>query len=66
MMRPLQIAPLILGIVWLAIGVAIPSAQQTARTHEFHGTVEAVDPAARTVTVKGENVEGWMGAMTMV
>jgi Cu/Ag efflux protein CusF len=33
--------------------------------HQFKGKVEAVDTAGRKLTVNGENVEGWMGAMTM-
>ena len=32
----------------------------------FKGKVEAVDPAAKTLTVTNEHVEGWMARMTMV
>jgi Cu/Ag efflux protein CusF len=32
----------------------------------FKGKVDAVDRAAKTLTVTNENVEGWMPSMTMV
>ncbi len=31
----------------------------------FHGKVEAVNKSAKSLTVNGEKVEGWMDAMTM-
>jgi Cu/Ag efflux protein CusF len=50
-----------------AVAVAAASAQQKgAKEHAFKGKVEQVDQKAKTVTVAGEAVEGWMGAMTMV
>ena len=39
--------------------------QSAARTHDFTGAVESVDLGAHTVTVNGDNVAGWMAAMTM-
>jgi Cu/Ag efflux protein CusF len=32
----------------------------------FKGKVDAVDPAAKTLTVTNQHVEGWMASMTMV
>ncbi|HWW84760.1 MAG TPA: copper-binding protein [Vicinamibacterales bacterium] len=49
-------------VVLLGVGAQ----QNGAKTHDFTGTVEAVDQNARTVRVNGNNVEGWMAAMTMV
>src|SRR5881275_3204406 len=45
--------------------LALHAQQSGKREHAFRGTVKSVDAKANTVVVDGENVEGWMAAMTM-
>jgi Cu/Ag efflux protein CusF len=53
--------------VMLTLCLSMTHAQQTAKKeHPFRGTIQKIDVKARTLTVDGENVEGWMSAMTMV
>jgi Cu/Ag efflux protein CusF len=57
---------LLVAVVCVCFGGLTVSAQQgTKKEHAFRGKVEKVDAKTKTVTVAGENVEGWMGAMTM-
>jgi len=39
---------------------------KTAQPHPFRGKVEKVDKATHSIMVAGEDVEGWMSAMTML
>ncbi len=39
---------------------------QQKKEHTFTGKVEKIDVTAKTLTVNGDKVEGWMDKMTMV
>jgi len=53
----------LLLLLALCLASLCPAAAQTA--HTFTGIVERVDAGARTLSVKGDEVKGWMAAMTM-
>ena len=59
-MKRLFLVGLMLGI-FLSCGYA----QQKKTEHVFKGKVEKIDLANKSFVVKGEEVKGWMGAMTM-
>ncbi len=52
-----------LGIGFLSAALCL--GQPAPKAHMFHGKVEAVDEATKSLKVNGEKVEGWMEAMTM-
>ncbi len=54
-----------LSLLMMVLCVAATLAQSSAKEHVLHGKVESVNAKAGTITVNGENVEGWMAAMTM-
>src|SRR3954469_8017978 len=44
---------------------ALLHAQGSKKSFTFHGKVESIDAAAKSMTVDGDKVEGWMDAMSM-
>lgn len=40
-------------------------AQGAKKSFTFHGKVESIDAASKSMTVDGDKVEGWMEAMSM-
>jgi Cu/Ag efflux protein CusF len=44
---------------------ALVYAQGAKKSFTFHGKVESLDAASKSMTVDGDNVEGWMDAMSM-
>jgi len=56
---------LVVGMM-LTLCLSTAYAQQGGKNeHVFKGKVEKVDAKTKMLTVDGEKVEGWMGAMTM-
>ena len=49
----------------LAPLAALLNAQGAKKSFTFHGKVESIDAASKSMTVDGDKVEGWMDAMSM-
>lgn len=55
----------IVAIAALLGGVSHGQAASSKKSYIFHGKVESVDQASKSMKVNGEEVKGWMAAMTM-
>ena len=53
-----------LGMCFL-MAALLTAQPQGKKSYVFKGTVESVDANAKKLTVKNDNIEGWMGPMTM-
>src|SRR5690348_3249660 len=49
----------------LLAGLSFAQTTQNKKSYTFHGKVEAVDANDKSLKVNGEEVKGWMAAMTM-
>jgi Cu/Ag efflux protein CusF len=52
------------AILLLAVA-SFGQATSSKKSYTFHGKVEAVDESSKSMKVNGEEVKGWMNAMTM-
>jgi protein SCO1 len=49
----------------LLVGVCLAQGTATKKSYTFHGKVQTVDESSKSMKVDGEEVKGWMSAMTM-
>jgi len=55
----------LMAVAGMLTNICFGLAAAEKKAYTFHGKVEAIDQKAGTLTVNGDEVKGWMGAMTM-
>ena len=55
----------VIAISVLLAAAGFGQAAPGKKSYTFHGKVEAVDDSSKSLKVNGEEVKGWMAAMTM-
>jgi Cu/Ag efflux protein CusF len=63
-MKRVQVIAVFAAVVLMA-QVCLGQAAPGKKSYTFHGKVESVDESAKSLKVNGEEVKGWMAAMTM-
>jgi protein SCO1 len=64
-MRQVYRCIVLAGVAAMLAAVALGQAAGDKKSYVFQGKVESVDEDAKSVKVNGEEVKGWMAAMTM-
>ena len=49
----------------VALGVAVTGCQRPARRYQLNGQIVAVDPTRQELTIKHQDIPGFMPGMTM-
>ena len=64
-MRSIYRYIVLVAVAALLAGFAFGQAASDKKSYVFHGKVESVDQNSKSLKVNGEEVKGWMAAMTM-
>ena len=64
-MKRLVLLRAVLISAFLLVGACFGQSDSAKKSYTFHGTIESVDQNDKTLKVNGEEVKGWMSAMTM-